>query len=647
MMLAMHNEISSKYLRLALFFILVLGCSSFAQSQPSASIEINAHKTIGKVSPLLLGNNILVSRNACGLLSTDAGDYNSYALAKIKGLKINLLRFPGGGQADGYHWRLGIGPKARRPNVKDKFGYLSNYNLGTDEFLDFCKLIGCKEQIITVNIVSGTAQEAANWVEYCNVPVPSNPDPYWKFDSYGGGDKAPKGYFAWLRAQYGQKEPYAVKYWEIGNEPYIIIPRMTPQQYSDILVKFSTAMKKVDGNITVGAVLCGIASSASWRQTLLKSAASYFDFWAPHYYATLNTTTPFMAYYANDSHSSNVVIDKPGNYVVTVTARGTMCEGVGAFMDISIDNKVIHTFTVDSPEYRTYHHTCHLNKGTHTVSLAFTNDRVAGGEDRNAFISSVRVGPTESEGQELWFPGNAEMRILASDGRRFAHYIEEVKNDPLAVQVKGNIPIMVTEGNMGYSAKDQISHTRHLKAALWVAGFLNAMAREQISAYCHWDLIDRGPWGTIRADPDYLTPSYNTLQLYSQYLHSRLVSVKINMEMFHIPKLAPFAPDLGTMPYVDAIATVDDNNNSLSVIAINWHSSIIKSCIRINDVQSSTKFKASVLYTKDKRGADAANEPGKTNIRIRTAEGVVKNGSFEYALPGYSISAFEIPLNKK
>ncbi|MEN6372619.1 MAG: carbohydrate-binding domain-containing protein [Armatimonadota bacterium] len=649
MMLTIPEKIFGIYFRLALSFVLALGCSTLTQSKPLASIYIDTNKTIGKVSPLLLGNNILVSRNAGGLLSTDSGVYNSYALAKFKELKISLLRFPGGGRADEYHWRQGIGPSYKRPNLSDQFGPLANYNFGTDEFLSFCKQIGCGEQLITVNIVSGTAQEAANWVEYCNSAVPANPNSEWKVDSYGGRDKAPKGYFAWLREQYGHREPYGVKYWEIGNEPYLFRPQMAPQQYSDIVTKFSSAMKKVDPNITVGAVLPGIDYNSRWRRTLLETASNNFDFWALHYYTTLKGLPPVMAYYANASHTRKVKVDKPGNYAITVTANGTMCEGVGAFIDLSIDNKVIHTFTVSSTDYQTYSYTCRLNKGTHNVSLAFTNDKVIGREDRNAFISSVKIAPTDFEGQkqELWFPGDSEMEILESEGKRFEQRIEEIRNDSASAHAKGSIPIMITEGNMGYMSKNGDAYTRRLKAALWVAGLINAMAREQITAYCHWNLIDKGPWGTIRTNPDYVTPSYYALQLYSQYLHSRTVSVKISMEMFHVPSLAPSEPDFGMIPYVDAIATVDDNNHSLSVIAINWHSSAVKSRMRIDDAQFSVKYKASVLYTEDKRGADADNDPGSIGIRMRTAKGVVKNGSFEYELPGYSISAFEIPFQKK
>lgn len=45
---------------------------------------------------------------------------------------------------------------------------IPEYNtFGTDEFLNFCKLIGAEPQI-AVNLGSGTPQEAAEWVKYVN-----------------------------------------------------------------------------------------------------------------------------------------------------------------------------------------------------------------------------------------------------------------------------------------------------------------------------------------------------------------------------------------------------------------------------------------------------------------------------------------------
>jgi len=52
-------------------------------------------------------------------------------------------------------------------------GPLEDNHFGTDEFMELCKEVGAESQL-TVNVGSGTAEEAAAWVEYCNGPKDSH-----------------------------------------------------------------------------------------------------------------------------------------------------------------------------------------------------------------------------------------------------------------------------------------------------------------------------------------------------------------------------------------------------------------------------------------------------------------------------------------
>ena len=72
-------------------------------------------------------------------------------------------------------------------------------DVGMDEFMTLCKLIGA-EPYISVNAGFGDAHSAAEEVEYMNGAVNTRL-----------GD---------LRAHNGHPEPYHVKFWDIGNEPY-------------------------------------------------------------------------------------------------------------------------------------------------------------------------------------------------------------------------------------------------------------------------------------------------------------------------------------------------------------------------------------------------------------------------------------------
>ena len=58
-------------------------------------------------------------------------------LEALKGIKIPVLRWPGGCFADEYHWKDGIGPKEERPTMINTHwgGVTEDNSFGTHEFL--------------------------------------------------------------------------------------------------------------------------------------------------------------------------------------------------------------------------------------------------------------------------------------------------------------------------------------------------------------------------------------------------------------------------------------------------------------------------------------------------------------------------------
>ncbi|MBC7218055.1 MAG: hypothetical protein H5U36_07955, partial [Candidatus Caldatribacterium sp.] len=157
-------------------------------------------------------------------------------LSAIRMLRPTILRWPGGNFASNYHWMDGVGPRDKRPPRWDRaWSTWEPNDFGTDEFMELCRFVGA-EPYICVNIGTGTPEEAAAWVEYCN------------------GD--PSSRYGSLRAENGHPEPYSVRFWGIGNETYgnWQIGHVDPETYGKKCLEFVRTMKAVDPNIVLVAV---------------------------------------------------------------------------------------------------------------------------------------------------------------------------------------------------------------------------------------------------------------------------------------------------------------------------------------------------------------------------------------------------------
>ena len=141
-------------------------------------------------------------------------------VAALRELKVPDVRWPGGCFADQYHWRKGIGAAAQRPaTLNSAWGNVVDTNsFGTDEFMDFIHQIG-SEAYVSVNVGSGTPQEAAEWLEYMTAAAPTA--------------------LAKERAANGHPEPYKVGFMGIGNESWSCGGDMTPDYYLSQLKIYS------------------------------------------------------------------------------------------------------------------------------------------------------------------------------------------------------------------------------------------------------------------------------------------------------------------------------------------------------------------------------------------------------------------------
>jgi alpha-L-arabinofuranosidase len=138
------------------------------------------------------------------------------------------LRWPGGCFADGYHWRDGIGPAAKRPRTYNYWQYsmppgldhTETNQFGVHEFMRLCRLVGA-EPYLAANVASGSPREFHDWVIYCNAPA-------------GTASLADE------RAANGDKEPFGVSWWGVGNESWGCGGEMKPAEYATLYRQFVT-----------------------------------------------------------------------------------------------------------------------------------------------------------------------------------------------------------------------------------------------------------------------------------------------------------------------------------------------------------------------------------------------------------------------
>ncbi|MDU0200691.1 alpha-L-arabinofuranosidase C-terminal domain-containing protein [Paenibacillus sp. GCM10012304] len=200
------------------------------------------------------------------LPSGSVGNVRKEVMEMTRDLNAGMMRLAGN-YISAYHWQQAIGPVYERPAViNEAWGGWTNKYFGTDEFIAFCQELKV-EPLICVNDGSGTPEEAAEWIEYCN-----------------GSVDTPMGK---LRAANGHPEPYGVKYWEIGNEVWGAwqVGHCTAEQFAERYTQFAESMKAADPEIKL--LACG-DDKMDWNRTLLEKAAEHIDYLTLHLYHGCN-----------------------------------------------------------------------------------------------------------------------------------------------------------------------------------------------------------------------------------------------------------------------------------------------------------------------------------------------------------------------
>ncbi|MFC5824682.1 hypothetical protein [Nonomuraea insulae] len=187
------------------------GVASGDSSGPADTvIKVSDTPIAAEVPREIIGANHRWPAKGLGMWDDTAGKPVPRMVDLAKQTGVSLVRYPGGTVANLFGWKQAIGPQGGR-GCQVGGGFVGEAEpmdsvYGPDENQRFVEQIGARTMIMT-NATTQTVADAADFVEYLNAPVGSNPN--------GGKD------WAKVRADNGRPEPYAIKVWELGNELYL------------------------------------------------------------------------------------------------------------------------------------------------------------------------------------------------------------------------------------------------------------------------------------------------------------------------------------------------------------------------------------------------------------------------------------------
>jgi alpha-N-arabinofuranosidase len=246
----------------------------------------------------------------------DSNGFRTDVMKEIRDLGVPIIRYPGGNFVSGYHWLDGVGPKDKRPAVLDRaWNTLETNQFGTNEFITWARQVGT-EPLFGLNFGTGSAEDAAALLEYCNV------------------EKGTK--WSELRRSHGYEKPHKVKYWCVGNEmdgPWQI-GHIPAREYGLKATDAARQMRDIDPNIKL--IACGssgpfMPTYIDWDRTVLEQCYDVVDGISLHRYwgNTEETNKDSQIYLA-----MNLAMDRQIQEIISVcdTVRAQKRSGKQLFL---------------------------------------------------------------------------------------------------------------------------------------------------------------------------------------------------------------------------------------------------------------------------------------------------------------------------
>jgi len=266
-----------------------------------ARLKIDKDYQIGNVDDKLfssfiehLGRAVYSGIYEPGHPEADEFGFRKDVIDLVRELNISLIRYPGGNFVSGYRWADGIGPKDMRPKRLDLAWHSIETNaFGIDEFVDWSSIAGTGI-MAAVNLGTGTPQDAADLVEYCNHPSGT--------------------YLSDLRGENGHKNPHDIRYWCLGNEmdgPWQI-GHLKADEYGRKAAEAAKMMRLVDPSIHLiacGSSLQSLPTFPEWDRIVLEHLYDNVDYLSMHsYFSPSGDQTSYFASFIRMDNIINQVI---------------------------------------------------------------------------------------------------------------------------------------------------------------------------------------------------------------------------------------------------------------------------------------------------------------------------------------------------
>jgi len=244
----------------------------------TAKITVHPQFEIGEISPRLfsaflepIGNMVNGTMYNPKHSTADEQGFRTDFINSLKATAVPAVRLPGGNFVSAWQWKDSIGPMNERKVHLDPawHQYITN-EVGHDEYLSWARKVNT-EPLYTVNLGTGTIQDAMDVVEYSN---------------HEGGT-----YWSDLRRKNGYESPYGIKTWYLGNEmdgPWQIGSwDKNPIGYGVMCNETSKAMKWIDE--TIETAVCGSSAPfmehfPAWDEAVLDQCYDTVDYLSIHHY---------------------------------------------------------------------------------------------------------------------------------------------------------------------------------------------------------------------------------------------------------------------------------------------------------------------------------------------------------------------------